>query len=72
MLVTRQGSRNCFMVGRNVNCYNVIAVESSMKKLKIELLYDTVIPFLGTYLKECVQDMTEPLAQPCLLQPYSQ
>jgi hypothetical protein len=29
------------------------AVWRFLKKLKIELLYDPVIPFLGIYLKEC-------------------
>jgi hypothetical protein len=40
---------------RNVNLVQSLwkAIWRSLKKLKIELSYDPLIPFLGIYLKEC-------------------
>jgi hypothetical protein len=46
------------------------SVKRFLEKLKIELLYDTAIPLLNIYLKEC-KDTIKTLAHSCLLQ-YSQ
>jgi hypothetical protein len=50
-------------------------MESNMevlKNLRVELPFDPAIPLLGIYLKECTQDMLDPLAHPCLLKHYLQ
>jgi hypothetical protein len=47
------------------------AIWSSLKKLKLELPCDPVIPLLNTYPKECALVMTKSLVPLCLLQHYS-
>jgi hypothetical protein len=42
-----------------------------LKNLKIDLPYQLVVPLLGTYLRNVLQDIIEPFAHPCLLQFYS-
>ena len=45
-----------YMVGRNVNWYSLYRKQyrDSLKKLKIDLLYDPAIPLLGIYLEKTI------------------
>jgi hypothetical protein len=71
--------RGCVKTGALIHCWwgcKLVqplwkTVWRSLKKLKIKLPYDPVIPLLGIYPKEC-KDIRETLAHRYLLQHYSQ
>ena len=70
--IWRKGNRHALLVGIN---YGAATVENSMKvpqKIKIEILYDPVIPLLSTYPKKTKTLFQKDYILLVLLQKYLQ